>query len=464
LDDTAVTIQDSGDPKAPLGGRVLCQKWQLGDLLGTGATSTVYAAAHRNGKRVAIKVLHAHLSQNARLRRRFLREGYVANRIDHVGAVSVIDDETTEDGIVFLVMDLLRGETVGSRRQRQGGRLSVREVLVIADQLLDVLAAAHDKGILHRDIKPENVFLCEDGGVKLLDFGLARLREDESADPERSRSDAVLGTPSFMAPEQARGESDRIDARTDVWAVGALMFNLLTGRIVHEGGNIHRVLLAAATEPAPSVGFHVADLPTPVAAAIDRALQIDPSARWANAPAMREAVRSAMATLAPVPAALDRSSVSPLARRARGKKSVFAASLLLAGGGALTLALTWRGEGIRIAAPSETATAAIAVAPFTTAVSPLDSVELPINPPFDMSRGAADSPPIVAAPSAKSSIPVAASARTKMARTPSGAGSASLGQLGVHGPTDVSPDEPFRPRPPRPRHPDDVIDPFEPNR
>src|SRR4051812_26177619 len=126
-------------------GRTLRSKWRLDELLGVGGMAAVYAATHRNGKRVAIKILHARFAADEEIRTRFLREGYVANLVGHPGAVSVIDDDIAEDGSVFLVMDLLVGEPLDQRLWREGGRLSADDVLSLADGILDVLAAAHEK-------------------------------------------------------------------------------------------------------------------------------------------------------------------------------------------------------------------------------------------------------------------------------------------------------------------------------
>src|SRR5579859_4899448 len=155
---------------------VLKRKWRIVRLLGVGGMAAVYEAVHVNGSRVAIKQLHLELSLDAELRERFLREGYAANKVEHPGAVRVIDDDCAEDGSVFLIMELLEGETLAMRVKRIG-KMSEASVLVMADLLLEVLAAAHDKGIVHRDVKPENVFVTRDGGLKLLDFGVARVRE-----------------------------------------------------------------------------------------------------------------------------------------------------------------------------------------------------------------------------------------------------------------------------------------------
>jgi serine/threonine-protein kinase len=273
-------------------GTVLHSKWRLDVLLGVGGMAAVYAATHRNGSRAAVKILHPELSLNPQVKSRFLREGYVANSVGHEGAVKVIDDDTAEDGAAFLVMDLLDGETLEDRRMRSAGRLSEDDVLSVADQLLDVLAAAHAKDIIHRDLKPENVFVTRDGRVRILDYGIARMRELSTASTA-TRSGATMGTPYYMAPEQARGLWDEVDGRTDLWAVGATMFHLLSGQFVHDGRTMNEVLLAAMTKPAPSLGVVAPNISPAVTHVVDRALAFDRDARWRDARRMQDAVRQA---------------------------------------------------------------------------------------------------------------------------------------------------------------------------
>jgi serine/threonine-protein kinase len=273
-------------------GTVLREKWRLDVLLGFGGMAAVYAATHRNGSRVAVKVLHAELSTNAVVRQRFLREGYVANTVAHDGAVKVADDDVAEDGAAFLVMELLDGETLEERRIRFNGQLSEDEVLSVADQLLDVLIAAHMRGVIHRDLKPENVFVTRDGRVKVLDFGIARLRELSTASTA-TKAGSTMGTPAFMAYEQARGLWEAVDARTDLWAVGAIMFTLLSGKCVHEGRTTQEVLLSAMTVPAPPLASVVPNVSLAVAHVIDRALAQEKERRWPDATRMQERVRDA---------------------------------------------------------------------------------------------------------------------------------------------------------------------------
>jgi serine/threonine-protein kinase len=273
-------------------GRVLRDKWHLDVLLGVGGMASVYAATHRNGSRAAVKLLHAELSINPDIRERFLREGYLANAVGHEGAVRVIDDDTTEDGSLFLVTELLDGETLEARRMRYDGRLDEDEVLSVVDQLLDVLVAAHQKGVVHRDLKPENVFLTRAGQVKVLDFGIARLRELSKKDTS-TRAGESMGTPAYMAPEQARGLWDEVDGRSDLWAVGATMFCLLSGRLVHQGRTVNEQLLSAMTRPAPPLRSVAPEISLLAANVVDRALSFNKAIRWSDAARMQEAVRHA---------------------------------------------------------------------------------------------------------------------------------------------------------------------------
>jgi serine/threonine-protein kinase len=276
-------------------GSVLNGKWRLDTVLGIGGMAAVYSAVHRNQSRVAIKVLHTELSVDTGVRTRFLREGYVANTVDHSGAVRVFDDDVAEDGSAFLVMELLLGETLEERAERKGGTLPPGDVLSAMDELLDVLAAAHDKGVVHRDIKPDNLFVTREGRLKVLDFGIARVRELSQDSTGGTAAGVFLGTPAFMAPEQARGRWEEVDALSDVWAVGATMFSLLTGHNVHEGRTLNEQLVLAATERAPSLRRFAQDLPDSLVTVVDRALEQEKARRWSSVRHMREMLREAMA-------------------------------------------------------------------------------------------------------------------------------------------------------------------------
>jgi serine/threonine-protein kinase len=256
--------------------------------------AAVYGAVHRNQNRVAIKMLHPEQSLDAVVRTRFLREGYVANSVEHSGAVRVQDDGITDDGAAFLVMELLEGETLEDRRDRLGGRLPVAEVLALVEQLLDVLEAAHARGVVHRDLKPDNLFLTTRGEVKVLDFGIAHLRQADHAGSGGTSVGTFMGTPSFMPPEQARARWDLVDARSDLWAVGAVMFTLLSGRLVHEAETVSEQLVLAVQAPAPRLRSMAEDVPDYVGAIVDRALSYEKEQRFQNAQEMALAVRQAL--------------------------------------------------------------------------------------------------------------------------------------------------------------------------
>jgi eukaryotic-like serine/threonine-protein kinase len=272
-------------------GQRLAHKFRLDRLLGVGGMAAVYEATHRNGKRVALKVLHPSLCHSERQRKRFLREAYVANTIEHRGVVQVYDDGVDPSGAAYLVMELLSGETLAALQKRKGGTLELDRVLDIANQLLDVLSAAHARGAIHRDIKPENVFVESHGRIRVLDFGIARLFEHVPGSTVDTQA-GVLGTPAFMPPEQARGHWDEVDQRSDVWAAGATLFTLVTGKFVHGGGTPNEQLGRAMSVPARSLRESAADLPDGFVEIVDRALRYDRSERWPAARSMQQALRA----------------------------------------------------------------------------------------------------------------------------------------------------------------------------
>ncbi len=274
-------------------GTTLLGKWHIDALIGLGGMAAVFAATHRNGLRGAVKVPWAAYSRDEEFRCRFLREGYIANRVNHPGAVRVLDDDVTTDGRAFLVMELLDGSPLHEIADAQGGRLDAARVLLVTDRVLDVLRAAHDQGIVHRDIKPENLFLTSDGCVKVLDFGIARIDDQGRPSFRTTRSGAPMGTPGFMAPEQARGRWDLVGPQSDIWSVGATMFTLLSGALVHEGETAAEIASASFTTPARSMAAAMPDLPGPLVDLVDRALALEPAARWWDARTMQAALRDA---------------------------------------------------------------------------------------------------------------------------------------------------------------------------
>jgi eukaryotic-like serine/threonine-protein kinase len=276
-------------------GRVLNSKWRLIRLIAVGGMAAVYEASHRNGKRVAIKMLHPSLSLDEAQRARFLREGYAANAIGHPDVVRIDDDDIDTDGTVFLVMELLEGASLHELLERAGGRLPVDQVLKLGERALSVLEAAHAKSIVHRDIKPQNLFFTAGGALKVLDFGIARLREPSLGSPEgATTAGTLMGTPAFMAPEQARGEWELVDGRSDIYSVGATLFKLLSGMNVHPAATSNELLGRVMILQARSLASVMPTLPQEVVSLVDRALAYDPEKRWPSARHMREALREVM--------------------------------------------------------------------------------------------------------------------------------------------------------------------------
>jgi serine/threonine-protein kinase len=269
-------------------------KWFLDALLGYGGSAAVYGATHRNGKRAAIKVLHPHCVADEGLRTRFVREGYVANKIGHPGAVSVLDDDVADDGTVYLVMELLEGASLEKVGRGEAPPLMVNEVVRIADDLLDVLAKAHAIGIVHRDIKPANIFVTRSGQLKVLDFGIARLAESTIDGSSATQTGFMMGTPAFMPPEQARARWAEVDGRSDLWSVGATMIALLIARRPRLAETPNEELLLAMTSPLPPVASLARNVPPQLAAVIDKAVAFDREDRWPSAEAMQHALRDAV--------------------------------------------------------------------------------------------------------------------------------------------------------------------------
>ncbi|WP_159396974.1 serine/threonine-protein kinase [Sorangium cellulosum] len=286
-------------------GTTVRNKWTLERLLGAGGMAAVYVGVHRIGRRDALKILHPQAAKSKEICDRFEREAQAANRFRHPGAVEIRDIDVAEDGAPFLVMELLEGESLADRDRRLGG-LELAEVLHVTAQVLDTLAAAHAQGIIHRDIKPANLYVVHEDGagaplagaaqpgrgerIKVLDFGLARIRQDSSLQGELTKMGLVLGTTPYMPPEQAKGRD--IDPRADLFAVGATMFRLLAGHHVHEANTDFDLLLKMGKEPAPPLARRSPTTPHDVCLVVDRALAFDRDQRYPDAREMLGDVRA----------------------------------------------------------------------------------------------------------------------------------------------------------------------------
>jgi serine/threonine protein kinase len=283
-------------------GSIVGGKWVLQRLLGSGSTSAVYEATPTmpttmddNDERVAIKILHPHLCRDEIVVKRYLREAYVSNTIRHRSLVRVREDGVCENS-VYLVLDLLEGETLEDRRLREGGRLALDTIAPLCLEVMSAVSAVHSVGVVHRDLKPQNVLLTTAGELKLLDFGTARVFDVEGETPV-SIEGLVIGTPSFMSPEQARGERARIDAQSDIWSLGATLFTILSGEYVHVGRGAHQRLLAAASRPPRSLHSVAPWLDLRVVAVVDRALSFKKEDRYADIASMKIALLKALSSM-----------------------------------------------------------------------------------------------------------------------------------------------------------------------
>jgi serine/threonine-protein kinase len=273
-------------------GTTLASKYRLDEELGRGGMGAVYRAFHLLvHKDFAVKVLNEELASHKKIAQRFFLEAQAAGRIGHPGILEVYDVGEDAAGRPFMVMELLRGEPLSAMLAR--GPLGVDEACWIAIEVLDVLAAAHGAGVVHRDVKPQNVFLVDvDGGkrsVKLLDFGIAKFMEHDGASAI-TRSGEIIGSPLYMAPEQAKGEAE-IDARVDVWSVGAMLFEMLTGTAAHAAASPVAVLAKILTEPAPPPSSKREAVPREIDAIVTRALRIERAERFESARAMQRELR-----------------------------------------------------------------------------------------------------------------------------------------------------------------------------
>ncbi|WP_169927202.1 serine/threonine-protein kinase [Labilithrix luteola] len=273
-------------------GTKVAGKWEIEALLGAGGMGRVYRARHHNGHRVAIKFLHASLAAgNPGVVRRFAREGYAANRVGHPAIVRVLDDG--DDDGPYLVMELLEGASCRSKLV-ETGPFTIPDALDVIETAADALAAAHRAGVIHRDVKPDNIFITTNGQVRLLDFGLASMRNAISA--ESATVDGVtVGTVGYMPPEQARGDNAAVTARSDVWSLAATCVALVTSRPIHDGKTPAEQLAFAVTKPAPPVRSLGAKLSGQVASVLDRALSFGPADRQADAAEFLAELRRARA-------------------------------------------------------------------------------------------------------------------------------------------------------------------------
>ncbi|MDI7267199.1 MAG: protein kinase [Myxococcota bacterium] len=283
-------------PKS-LAGTTLDGRYEIVRLIGEGGMGVVYEARHTLiGRKLAIKVIHPDMAGDPEVVQRFHNEARIAAEIGHENIIEVTDMGALPSGAPFIVMEYLDGESL-AQRVLGGGPLPVKEAAEIAIYVLDALAVVHEAGIVHRDLKPDNVFLAvrvgagghEKSVVKLLDFGISKLRPRAAGQARLTRTGSVMGTPAYMSPEQAAGRKD-LDHRTDIYAVGVILYEVLTGRLPFPGDTYNEVLAAVLTAELKPPRDLRPDLPPKLDAAIRRALARDPNRRFASALDMLKAL------------------------------------------------------------------------------------------------------------------------------------------------------------------------------
>jgi serine/threonine-protein kinase len=268
-------------------------RYQIVRLLGRGGMGSVYEALHRDlKKRVAIKTLHPAVAATPGARARFLREGEAASRIRHPNVVDVTD-VATEGTIAYLVMEFLEGEDLSAMIERTGP-LPIAKAVDLLLPVFAAIAVAHDEGVIHRDLKPENIFLARGriGGIepKVLDFGISKLTSNGGGNTlALTGTGASMGTPYYIAPEQVRSASG-VDARSDQYALGAIIYECMTGRRAHQGETIYEVIRSVGEGSFPPPRAHRPDLPVEIEQVILRAMALDPARRFPSARALGRAL------------------------------------------------------------------------------------------------------------------------------------------------------------------------------
>jgi eukaryotic-like serine/threonine-protein kinase len=395
-------------------GTVLAGKYALIRVLGEGGMGIVYEATHEwTGRRVAVKLLQPALALDPEMNRRFLQEARSASAIEHPNVVQVLDMGSDDDGTAFLVLELLTGEPLSKRLEVAA--LSLAEMLEVLLPVMSALASAHDNRLIHRDLKPENIFVAEQAGEripKVLDFGLAKIVQGDLAASSDTRPGALVGTPYYLAPEQALADRS-ISIGADVWAMGVVVYQCLTRRLPFPGESLTAVLVAVCErKPAP-----LSELDPALAAIVLRALEKAPANRYpdmrAFAGALVDYARRKGIDVKLPKALAARSSAHPAHAieeqrmpRALVAFAVFAISLFFAGGTVL---------GLGLFMPRAPQSASIDVASHAPAVSPPEREQrgngpLLLEPIADPPVLAAE-PAVAPAPPVRPRRPVASIAR-----------------------------------------------------
>ncbi len=313
-------------------GVVLAGRYRLKSLLGSGGMGDVYVAEsevlHRE---VALKILRAEHAVEKRSVARFLREARAAAKVNHPHVVHILDAGIDENGTPFIAQELLSGEDLGTYLDRHGGRLGVDHTLELMRPVIDAIAHAHAHGVVHRDLKPENIFLARDDdgrfSPKVLDFGISKIVDEGSTD-DRTQTGVIVGTPHYMAPEQIIG-SREIDGRADVWALGVMLFELMTGELPFGPRDDHRIFMRIALAEATALDTLAPTAPKDLARIVQRCLRRNIGERYPSAAELARDLKhlrdahpiEATQKLAMLSADLRPAPIAPVARDAAHREA-----------------------------------------------------------------------------------------------------------------------------------------------
>lgn len=417
-------------------GCVVGQRYRIEQRIGQGGMGVVYRGQHLElGKRVAIKRLDPSIVGDPDSFARFRREAVAASRIESPHVVHVFDWGKADDGSPYLVMELLEGCDLRELFRREG-RLLAEQAAAVMGQVLRALIRTHEAQILHRDLKPENIFLCNYGSdelyVKLLDFGISKQLVEAAPENQVTKRGVILGTASYMSPEQARGDST-LDVRSDIYGVGAILYEALTGQVPHRARTYEATLVAICTRDAEDVRLLAPLVPEVLAGAVAKALKRDPNERFGSAREFLDALTLAVPDLntrlsEPVPHGVDPAHpdwVTGPRRRWRARVYLIVAAILVA-----TAAATYLTHRRHLAPPRDASLAVPDQRPSpSVTVSPRGQPEPEPQPQ-----------PQPSGPHAAEGTPqVTPSARARSATEPSPSAAATRAPGARHGPATTPP-------------------------
>ncbi|OLB59466.1 MAG: hypothetical protein DMD51_03510 [Gemmatimonadetes bacterium] len=321
--------------------QALGEEFTVGALLGEGGFAAVFRVRERRQHRdVAVKVVDLGLTPSPSLAVRFVREARTVARLEHPHIVPIYKVGGYQNEVLYIVMRCVDGASLRQLLEKKK-RLSVRKAATIARQVADALGYAHHYGVVHRDVKPDNILLDRGGHVLVTDFGIAKAAQEASVS-QLTTEGMVVGTPQYMSPEQATG--DKLDARSDIYSLGILLYQMLAGEPPFDGESAQSILMKQATADPPPIHDHRGDVPAPLTAALERMLAKDPAERYQTAEeasrALVEAVPAAAGETVPVRASLAAVVIRSLVGLA-----------LLAGGALVGVTLLGKPPRLSVAAP-----------------------------------------------------------------------------------------------------------------